>query len=248
MIKAVVIDDDKAMRENLHTLLGIYVPEVEILGEAEGVKSGIEIISQCKPDVVFLDIEMKDGSGFDLLSIYGDVDFSVIFVTGHDGFALKAFKYSAIDYVLKPIDPDDLKKAVSKAMESVSSHEQKLKASSFIHNKGVGQQDRKLLLKDANSIYLITLSEIIRCQSETNYTTFFLTDNRQIIVSKTLKEYDELLGDAYFFRVHQSHLINLMHFSKLDKADGGTVYMKDGSVLPVAVRRKELLLNALEQL
>lgn len=244
-MQAVLIDDDANVRENLRTLLSIYASEIEILAEADGVKAGVACIKEHHPELVFLDVEMKDGTGFDVLSIYGAADFKVIFVTGHDAFAIKAFKFSAIDYLLKPVDPDELVNAVKKASVAHDQVEEQLKISSLLDNQKQKDREQKILLKDADNVYLVAVDEIIRCESETNYTRFYMMDGRVLMVSKTLKEYDALFQEASFFRAHQSHLINLRHFDRFEKKDGGVVHMKDGSVLPVAVRKKEALLTAL---
>ncbi|MEP3387155.1 MAG: LytTR family DNA-binding domain-containing protein [Reichenbachiella sp.] len=247
-MRIVLIDDDATVRENLRLLLKIYAPESSVVGEASGVQSGLDCIRSNKPDLVLLDVEMKDGSGFDLLSLYKDIDFKLIFVTGHNEYAIKAFKYSAIDYVLKPVDPDDLQAALLKASEVHDVQEQRLRVSNLVQNKSLEARKRKILLKDAETVYLVLVSDIIRCESEANYTIFYLLDKRKIMVSKTLKEFDQLFEGQSFFRAHQSHLINLNHFDRYEKKEGGIIHMKDGSTLPVAVRKKEALLSVLSQL
>ncbi|MBK6266950.1 response regulator transcription factor [Marivirga sp. S37H4] len=247
-MRIILIDDDAVVRDNLKTLLSIYSPESVVIAEADGVKTGLACIKEYKPDLVLLDVEMKDGTGFDLLSFYGKLDFKVIFVTGHDGYAIKAFKFSAIDYVLKPIDPDDLVSALKKVHQPEDSDEQNLKVANLVQNKKTDFAEQKIILKDAETVYLVAVKNIIRCESETNYTRFYLVDGRVLMVSKTLKEYDMLFDDQSFFRAHQSHLINLRHFDRYEKRDGGLVFMKDGSTLPVAVRKKESLMAALEKL
>lgn len=247
-MRVVLIDDDSAVRENLKILLSIYAPDAQIVGEANGVQAGLECIKANKPDLVLLDVEMKDGTGFDLLAIYGNLDFKLIFVTGHNEYAIKAFKYSALDYVLKPIDPDDLKVALEKAGQAFDDGEQNLKVSTLVQNKQAANADQKVILKDAETVYLVSVKDIVRCESEANYTHFFLADGRRVMVSKTLKEYDQLFQGQSFFRAHQSHLINLLHFDRYEKKEGGIVYMKDGSTLPVAVRKKDALMSALENL
>jgi two-component system LytT family response regulator len=247
-MRIVLIDDDANIRENLRTLVSIYSPESNIIGEADGVASGLECLRKLHPDLLLLDVEMKDGTGFDLLAEYGELDFKVIFVTGHDAYAIKAFKYSAIDYVLKPVDPEDLAKAINKAGSVVDENELNLKIANLLQNKRNNSANKTIVLKDAESVYLVYIKDIIRCESETNYTKFFLQDGRKIMVSKTLKEFDSLLEEHSFFRAHQSHLINLLHFDHYDKKDGGTVFMKDGSTLPVAIRKKESLMSALANL
>jgi two-component system, LytTR family, response regulator len=245
-MRIVLIDDDQTIRENLTTLLSIYAPECTIVGEADSVKNGLEKIREFKPELVLLDVRLKDGTGFDLLSFYGKLDFKVVFVTGHDGYAIKAFKFSAIDYILKPVDPDDLVSALNKVKQIGDTKEQNLKVANLVQNKRLDSEEQKIILKDSETVYLVAVNDIIRCESETNYTRFYLVDGRVLMVSKTLKEYDTLFEDQSFFRAHQSHLINLRHFDRFEKKDGGQVFMKDGSTLPVAVRKKESLMMALE--
>ncbi|MEQ9402516.1 MAG: LytTR family DNA-binding domain-containing protein [Cyclobacteriaceae bacterium] len=247
-MKIVLVDDDSTVRDNLRTLLSMYVKEAEVIAEADGVQAGLKCLSEFTPDLLLLDVEMKDGTGFDLLSLYGHLDFKVIFVTGHDAYAIKAFKYSAIDYILKPVDPDELIRAIGKAKDVLTLEEQNVKVSNLVGNKNIPRADQKILLKDAETVYLIAVKDIVRCESETNYTKFFLVDGRKLTISKTLKEYDALFQDQSFFRAHQSHLINLVHFDRYEKKEGGIVHMKDGSTLPVAVRKKEALMEALGDL
>lgn len=247
-MRIVLVDDDSIIRENLKTMLSMYAPGSQVIAEADGVKAGLACIKEHKPELVLLDVEMKDGTGFDLLSFYGHLDFKVIFVTGHDAYAIKAFKISAIDYVLKPVDPQDLVTALKKAEGTIDRNEQQIKVANLVQNNREEISNQKIILKDAETVYLVAVKDIIRCESETNYTRFYLVDGRVLMISKTMKEYDGLLEGQNFFRAHQSHLINLLHFDRYEKKDGGTVFMKDGSALPVAVRKKESLMSALEKL
>lgn len=247
-MRIVLVDDDSIIRENLKTLLSIYSPQSVVVAEADGVKAGLACIKEHKPDLVLLDVEMNDGTGFDLLYLYGQLDFKVIFVTGHDAYAIRAFKISAIDYVLKPVDPNDLLVALKKAEGTAERNEQQVRVANLVQNNREDRSNQKIILKDSETVYLVAVKDIIRCESETNYTRFYLIDGRVLMVSKTLKEYDTLFEGLSFFRAHQSHLINLLHFDRYEKKDGGTLFMKDGSALPVAVRKKEALMAALERL
>lgn len=247
-MRIVLVDDDPSVRENLKMILSAYASDCEVVAEADGVKSALEVLKKNKPDLLLLDVEMQDGTGFDLLSIYGELDFKVIFVTGHDTYAIKAFKYSAIDYLLKPVDPEELKVALRKASKPLDKKEQQLTVSNLFENKEKAEADKKIVLKDSETVYLVSTEDIIRCESEANYTKFFLIDGRKLTISKTLKEYDKLFEDLSFFRSHQSHLINLLHFDRYEKKDGGMVVMKDRSTVPVAIRKKEALLHRLENL
>ncbi|WP_258100498.1 LytR/AlgR family response regulator transcription factor [Marinoscillum pacificum] len=246
-MRAVIVDDEPSLRESTKTLLSIYCPDIEVVGVASGVKEGIQLIKDITPDLAFLDIEMQDGLGFDIIHAFPQRDFSVIFVTGHNEYAVKAFKFSAIDYILKPIDPDDLERAVNKAKESHEKTISGIQLKALEQNLGQKQLS-KVVLKDSEKVYLVDTTEIIRCESSDNYTHFYLTDNRTILVSTTLKEYENMFNGQYFFRCHQSHLINLTYFDHYDKREGGSVVMKNGDTLPVSVRKKDQLMKALQAL
>ncbi|MFT7033853.1 MAG: two-component system LytT family response regulator [Cyclobacteriaceae bacterium] len=246
-MRVVLVDDDSSVVDNLKILLSMYASDSEVIAVANGVRAGLECLKKHKPDLLLLDVEMQDGTGFDLLAMYGELDFKVIFVTGHDAYAIKAFKFNAIDYILKPVDPDELVKALAKAQKPLDKKEQNLSVANLTKKKVTGSE-QKIILKDSETVYLVSVKDIIRCESEANYTKFFLIDGRKLTISKTLKEYDSLFEDHVFFRAHRSHLINLLHFDRYEKKDGGTLIMKDGSILPVAVRKKEALLQALDQL
>ena len=242
-----LIDDEAPIRNNMKALLEKYVPESVVLGEADGVQTGLELLQQHQPDVLFLDVEMKDGTGFDLLSQYGKPAFKVIFVTGHDRYALKAFKYSAVDYLIKPVDPQELVQSLHRiGATSSPAYDQQME--NLMANRKRESEDQKIVLKDLETIYLVSIRDIIRCEAQNNYTIFYLADGRKITISVTLKEYDKLFAEHSFFRSHQSHLINLSHFDRYDKKNGGIIYMKDGSTVPLANRRKDLLINKLQEL
>lgn len=243
---AVIVDDNASIRETLKTLLSIYTMSVNVLAEADGVVEGVKVIRENKPELVFLDVEMNDGTGFDLISRCGKIDFKVIFVTGHDSYAINAFRFSAIDYILKPVDPDDLVKAVEKAITSLSV-DTDLKVSNYIQNKNSSKDQKRIVLSDAQNTYLISILDIIRCESDINYTHFYLQDGRQVMVSKTLKVYDELLSEFGFFRSHQSHLVNLRFFDRLDKTEGGVIFLKNGETIPISTRKREGLLQELNK-
>jgi two-component system, LytTR family, response regulator len=244
-MRAVVIDDESNLRQTTKALLSVYCPEVEVLGEADGVATGMALIKSQKPDLVFLDVEMADGTGFDIMHAFPQRDFAVIFITAHDDYAVRAFKFSAIDYILKPIDPDDLERAVKKAIKKLDSGVSGLHLKALESNLKVPKLKR-IVLRDAEKVYLVDISEIIRCESDDNYTNFYLTEGRKILVSNTLKEYETLFVNHDFFRCHQSHLINLHFFDHFDKREGGSICLKDGSVLPVSVRKREQLMKVLE--
>ncbi|MBT3383975.1 MAG: response regulator transcription factor [Prolixibacteraceae bacterium] len=238
MISIAIIDDEPKARDTIINILGMSAIELNIVGEASDVKSGYELIISKSPDLVLLDINMPDGSGFDLLKQFEKINFKVIFITAHEEYAVKAFKYSAIDYILKPIRAAELLQAVEKANDSFNKEETVLKISTLLSNL---EKLKKIVLKTAESIHIINVKQIIRCQADVNYTTFFLEGGENLLVSKPLKEYDELLGQTGFFRTHQSHLVNLDHILRYDKTDGGYLVMNNKSMVPVSTRNKEEL-------
>ncbi|MBI9036982.1 MAG: response regulator transcription factor [Bacteroidales bacterium] len=242
MIRSIIIDDEEKGRNTLRNFLKKYCNNISVVAEGDCVKSGLEKISTYNPDLVFLDIQMPDGTGFNLLEKIKEIDFKVIFVTAYDQYALKAFKFSAIDYLLKPIDPEKLIDAVNRLsdIEDIKSINKKLEVL-------VGNNNRfeKIALPTVNGVHLVKIKDIIRCESESNYTTIFLATGKKILVTKTLKEYDEMLTPMHFYRVHQSHLINLAFVEKYHKGEGGFVIMEDGSEIEVARRRKEGFLSEL---
>lgn len=243
-MRIALVDDESAVRETVKSILQHYRSDLEIR-EASGVEEGVQLIRDFRPDLVFLDIEMGDGTGFDMLTRLQVPSFSLVFVTAHDHYAIKAFKFSALDYILKPVDPQDIMKALLKAESEIADHRVK-KIQTLMHN-GIEKRVEKIALSDNANIHLIDVCDIIVCQAMGNYTQFYLINNREIVISKTLKYYDELLSDQNFFRIHQSYLINLIHLSRFDKREGGEVVMKDGRVIPVAVRKRESLLELLKE-
>jgi len=242
-MKVALIDDEQPVRDTLQVILENYFPSFE-LKQAASVTEGISLIKTFNPDLIFLDIKMGDGTGFDLLNRVKDqTKFQLIFVTAHNEYAVKAFKFSAIDYILKPVDPDEVKQAIHKAMHYQPVSE--LKLQSLLSNQM--QVPKKIVLSDNQNIYLLDIKDIVKCNSVNNYTHFFLVDGREIIISKTLKHYEDLLRQHSFFRIHQSHIINLRYFDKYDKKEGGKVVLKDGSRVPVSSRKREELFHVLKE-
>ncbi|WP_028981741.1 LytR/AlgR family response regulator transcription factor [Sporocytophaga myxococcoides] len=249
MIKALIIDDVEKARVALRSDIKSYCPEVDVIGEADGVEIGMRLIKAVSPDVVFLDIKMSDGSGFDLidkLKKENIINFQVIFTTAYNEFAIKAFKFSAIDYLLKPVDPDDLMQAVKKIRKSESKDQLSENLNLLLENiKGMQTVGKRIALNSIDKVQLVNVSDIIQCESQKNYTIFYLQNHKQILVTKTLKEFEEMLESDGFLRVHHSHLINLKHLKEYIKADGGYAVMSDSSQVPVSVRKREQLLRIL---
>ncbi|MCF6367207.1 MAG: LytTR family DNA-binding domain-containing protein [Bacteroidales bacterium] len=248
MLKAVIIDDEKKAREAIKLAVEIYCEKTEIIGEASSVQSGYDLIKSTSPDLIFLDIKMQDGSGFDLLKKFPEPEFIPIFVTAYNHYAIKAFKYSAIDYLVKPIDSDELINAVGKAEKFNEKKDiiAKIEAlNTNITNKL--SEPKKLVLKTEHNIYIVNVCDIIHCESDGNYTSVFVKNEKKIVVSKIIKEFEELLKQNNFLRIHQSHLINLNHLSSYDKYTS-RVTMDDNIKLPVSVRKKNLLIDLLNKL
>jgi two-component system, LytTR family, response regulator len=249
MIRAIIIDDADDARATLAEDLKGTGKEIDIVAEANGVKSGIEAINRYKPDLVFLDIHMDDGNGFQVLEGVKSYDFKVIFTTGSGDFALKAIKFSAVDYLLKPIDPDELEHALTKLEKTgkqISDIQNQESIRMLVENlKHMNQPPKRIALSSADRIHIIEVKDIVRCESQSNYTLFYLNDKRQILVTRTMKEFEEMLEPDNFIRIHHSHLINFAFLREYIKADGGYALMADQSRIPVAVRKKDDLLRKL---
>ncbi len=247
MKKALIIDDENRTREFIAKMINSFGLDVLAIPAGENVQSGIKAIEELKPDIVFLDIQMPDGTGFDVLKSIKEKNFEVIFITAHEEFAIKAIKFSALDYLLKPIDPEELKAAVEKAIKAI---EDKKDDSQFdaLQNNILPNQKKRLVLKTQESVYVVELHEIIRCEADRNYTSFFLSSGKKILVSKTLKEYETLLSNSNFLRVQQSHLVNLDYVDRYDKGNGGSVVMKDGSEVPLSPAKREIFFKIIENL
>ncbi len=244
MITAAIIDDEPNNVELLSQIITKFAPQVTIVGTASGITDGFELITNLKPALIFLDVEMKDGTGFDLLKLIPNMPIKVIFTTAHEKYAVDAFHVSAIDYLLKPISPAQLISAIQKAETAVKADELRLQLSVLLENiNDPHSRNKKIVLKTFERIYVTTTNEITRFESDGNYTTVFLNDDTRIVVSKLLKDYDEMLKeDTNFFRVHQSHLINLHYFHCYEKSEN-LLIMKDKTPIPVAIRKKDQLLK-----
>lgn len=248
MLKTIIIDDEAHFRETMAEMLRANCPNVKLVGEAEGVKTGLRAIQTLHPDLVLLDIKMKDGTGFDLLEKLDNIDFKIIFITAFDQYAIKAIKFSALDYLLKPIESIDLKNAIDKA-DKISQKEVNTQLNILANNLQTDDQTKKkIILKTFDNIYLVKVKDIIYLESDSRYSTIFLESGEQVIVSSSLKHYDELLKEFGFFRVHKSFLINLEHIHRFEKAEGGFVILEGGAKVPVASRKREELLELFEKL
>jgi len=247
-IRTLIIDDEAPIRELLSGILENYSEQTEVVGTADGVKTGLEAIRQLNPQLVLLDVNLTDGTGFDVLKQLEEVKFAVIFITAYEKFAVKAFRFSAVDYIMKPVNIDELLTAIDKAIEMMEGKTLNQQLKNFFDNMSSKPEDKKIVLKDSKSIYIVKVADIVRCEADHNYTTFYLSSGNQIVVSKTLKEYEELLSDYRFLRTHQSHLININHIVSFEKNDGGYLKMEDGSSVPVSKRKKDELMDFFDNL
>lgn len=249
MLRAIVIDDIESIRKNNVSMIKANCPQVSVIGQADSVASGVALIKQLAPDLVFLDVEMPDGTGFDLLQKLQPFDFKVIFITGYEDFAIRAFRVSAIDYLLKPLRETDLVEAVEKAEQSRNNEVLELKLNNLFSNLERPKNLQKLVLKTQDKIYSVNIQDIVNCEADKNYTTFNFVNAPKLVVSTNLKEYETLLGPYNFFRTHKSHLINMAYFDHFVKSDGGnTIVMKNKTSIPLSVRKKDEFLILLDHL
>ena len=236
-MQAIIVDDEQSSRNALKASLKMFCSHIEIVGEADGVASGLVLLKNTAADVLFLDIRMKDGTGFDLLEQLGETPLKIVFTTAYDEYAIKAFRFSAIDYLLKPIDPDHLIELENKLLKLNLSDTSKQKAAAIANRNSL--QMIGLPLHDG--LQYFPIEELIRCEAKSNYTSFLFKKNH-ILVSKPLKEYEEILPSDIFFRIHKSHLVNLKYVKKIN-AKTSTVEMLDGSIIEIARRRKDKFLE-----
>ena len=244
-ITTLIVDDEENSRFTLSEMLRIFCPEVEVVGEADGVESTIQQTKKLKFDVVFLDIQMMDGTGFDFLKQLNPINFDVIFITAYDQFAIQAIKYSALDYLLKPVDAEELMEAVNKVKKREHRGQDQL---DVLLDNLQNKEKQKIVLSTTEGIHIIQVDNIVRCEADDYYTRIFLNDKRMIMVSKTLKNTEKLLSGKSFVRSHKSHLVNLQFVKKYVKSDGGYLELKDGTIIPVSRRKKELILNYIQSI
>lgn len=251
-MKVLIIDNDSSIREGLKLLIQKFCPQILSIHEAKGVAEGLSSIKSYKPDLVFLDVEMDDGTGFDLVQQLGEYDFQLIFITAHNKYAINAFKFCAIDFLLKPIDPSDLVLAVNKAINQIKSknlQQQVDLLKEIIQNSGINKpKEKKIALNDGNVIHYIKIEDIIFCKADGSYTVFQIMGSQKIMVSHILKEYEDLLTDYGFIRTHHSYLVNLKKIVKFDRSEGGQLFLQDNHSVPVSTRKKEMVLDSLNRI
>lgn len=243
-IKSIIVDDEKHGRENLEGILKQYYHEVEIVGNADSVDAAVLLIQKHNPDLVFLDIEMPKANGFQLLERFKDFRFEVIFVTAYDNYAIKAIRFSAADYILKPINLNDLQIAVSKVAERILQKQENQRMKQLVYNISQPQNPR-IGLPSGDRIEFVEVHKIIRCQGEGNYSHIWFEGNKHLLVAKTLVEFEDLLQEYSFFRVHKTHLVNMKHVVAWLKTDGGILQLSNGDIVAVSRRRKDEVLKIL---
>jgi two-component system LytT family response regulator len=243
-MNTVIVDDELNTAEAIAEMLAYYCPQVNIVAQAHSVKEAYQVVKEYQPDLLLLDINMPDGTGFDLLKQLDVFHGEVVFITAFDQHAIEAFRVKALDYLLKPIDPDQLIKVVQSA-------EKKIMQNRLLQYSGTKDEQlkgQKLTLKTEDAIHLVDPEDIIRCESEGNYTHFYLTNEQSVLVGKTMKHFEPYLIENGFYRIHRSHLINVSEIQSFERRDGGVVLLKNGVVVPVASRKREAFLKMLDQL
>jgi len=242
---AIIVDDEPAVRNTISALLRENFPDITVGAMAGSIGEGYEAVTEHNPDILFLDIELPDGLGFELLKKLSPVHFRTIFITGHQEYALDAIKVSALDYILKPIDSDELIAAINKARTIINHEEEQLKLIALGENLQGKKILKRIILRTADALQLISVGDIIRAEADSNYTHFYLTGGKHIIVSRTIKEYEAMLSGSGMIRVHQSHVVNLIYIDKFFRHDGGYLLLKDGSTVPVSPNLKQKVLQAI---
>lgn len=245
MINAIIIDDEKNNIDNLKGLLLKHCPQVNIVAEAMNADEGVKHIGRHRPDLIFLDIQMPGGNGFEMLQSLPNHDFEIIFVTAFDQYGIQAIKFSAIDYLLKPVNIEDLKTAVAKVVAKHKEKKENLRLENLLSLLQNQKAQHRLALATAKETRFVNTEEIIRCESSNAYTSFYLASGQKIVVSKPIFEYEELLKDYGFIRCHQSHLVNKLRVKSWIRQDGDHLLMEDNSQIPVSRNKKEIVSEAL---
>ena len=244
MLKAIIIDDEKSSRNALQQKLVNHCPKVTVIAECENGEEGIKSIEESKPDIIFLDIEMPRMNGFTMLQQLKQHNFEIIFITAYDHYAIKAIKYSALDYLVKPVEIADLQSAVERASVKRNKNTGNMALETLLHNLiNKEKEHQRIAIPSMEGLQFVETQDIIYLEAASNYTNFYLKNNKKIIVAKTLKDYEELLPSSIFIRIHHSHIINTNCIEKYLKGDGGQVLMKNGATLDVSRRKKDEFLK-----
>ena len=254
LLKAIIVDDQlKAIKTLRQDLLFLFPNSVQVIGESTTIEEAVILFKEFKPDLIFLDIDLKIGTGFDFLkqiSAFDYANYDIIFTTAFNQFAIKAIKYSAFDYLLKPVDRDELENSINRLISCRTTKQTKSKIELILETEAIAtnSKEKRIALTTAEEIHFVKIKDILRCEASHNYTTFYLVNSQKILVAKTIKEYEGILKYHSFVRTHQSHLVNLNYVSSFIKEDGGVLLMNNKVRVPVSRRKKEEVILALKQL
>lgn len=249
MIKCLLVEDDPFSREIVSDIIKDSFANLSIVGYADNIETAKKEIIKHQPDLVFLDVELPDGKSFDLLEKMKQAKFQIIFITSHDSYALQAFKYSAVDYILKPIDVEALKGAIKKVITQKKETDNQFRIEFLMNNlTKSNSENAKIALPSSEGLNFVKVMDIVRCQAESNYTHVYLKDGETLIISRSLKEFEEMLPKHIFYRIHKSHLVNLNFLKKFVKHDGGHVILEDGTLIAVATRKKDGFLGQVKKI
>jgi two-component system, LytTR family, response regulator len=249
MIKTIIVDDEFVSRNVLKKLLDINCPDIEVICECTNAEDAKREIKQLQPQLVFLDISMPGKSGLDMLKEIPDINFEIIFVTAFHEYTIQAIRFSAIDYLLKPVDKNELVEALERVKKKIADAESHAPVQTFLHNMQTNQsqQEMQLCVPGIKGFQIIKIRDIIYCEAENTYTKIFLQDNQKLLASRPLIDYEMLLQDASFVRIHKSYLINMQHLKEYLKGEGGSVLMTNGKELEISRRKKEYFVNYMKQ-
>ncbi|MFD2874268.1 LytR/AlgR family response regulator transcription factor [Mucilaginibacter ximonensis] len=248
-IKAIIVDDEANNIENLQLIIKAYCPEVDVIATAQNADEGLTMIQRYQPDLLFLDIQMPQRSGFDLLAAIPQIDFEIIFITAYDKYGIRAIKFSALDYLLKPINIDEFKAAVLKARKKIESKKHNLSIENLLHYIKAGNTAiPKIALPTLKEIMYVKVTDIVRCEASNSYTLFYLQNGEQVLVCKTLREFADLLKPYNFIRSHQSHLVNINFIKSYLSEDGGTLLLINAQKVPISRQNRETVKSALNNI
>lgn len=247
-MKVAIIEDEIPLRETNRQLLQNNFPQMEIVGEAGTVAESIAMLKNANPDLVLMDIELADGNCFQVLQACKPYSFKVVFITAYNQYAIKAIKFSAIDYILKPVNEYEFCNAINNAIDKTREDELLVQTAHFEKQYTSKDSPEKIVLRTSDTLHIVNIREINYCKSDNSYTTFFICGQKPVLVSRSIKEYEELLSSYNFIRPHQSYLVNMNAIACIDKTDGGFIILNDKTEIPLSKRRKQTVMDKLESL
>lgn len=248
MTTVLIADDELHVAEAFTSIIKNYSTEFEVVATCNNLQSSKEAISKWHPDIVLMDIEIGDEMGLDIARHFPHQPFKLIFITAHQNYAVSAFRLNAVDYLLKPVDPDLLIEALNKAKAVTDVQQLSSKLDDLLRATASSKSNKKIILKTSENIHVLSLADVMYCKAERSYTKFYLSDKNSILVSTPVGAYEEIFRDFGFLRIHQSYLLNIDYIKRYEKSDGGAVILKDDTSLPVATRKKDILISMLRQL